>query len=148
MNCDVGHRCGLDTVLLWLWWRPAAAAPIRPLAWELPYASGAALKRQKEKEDEMSTDSGLPNSRSRAGWSLLCLAMLCSRLCRFSKAAQIRWCLDCAFGWTLRSCSLTVFESKHEPPVSWERNTNRRKHRQKKIGWALFYFPSSTPRRE
>ena len=25
-----------------------AAAPIRPLAWELPYAAGAALKSQKE----------------------------------------------------------------------------------------------------
>ena len=26
---------------------PAAAAPIRPLAWELPYALGAALKKKK-----------------------------------------------------------------------------------------------------
>ena len=25
---------------------PAAVAPIRPLAWEPPYATGAALKRQ------------------------------------------------------------------------------------------------------
>ena len=40
----VGHRCGSDLTLLWLWSRPAAAAPIRPLAWELPYAIGAALK--------------------------------------------------------------------------------------------------------
>ena len=30
----------------WLWRRPAATAPIRPLAWELPYAVGAALKKQ------------------------------------------------------------------------------------------------------
>ena len=28
-----------DLVLLWLWRRPAATARIRPLAWELPYAS-------------------------------------------------------------------------------------------------------------
>ena len=35
----VGHRCGSDLVLLWLWCRPAAAAPIQPLAWKLPYAS-------------------------------------------------------------------------------------------------------------
>ena len=33
--------------LPWLWRRPAAAAPIQPLAWEPPYASGGALKRQK-----------------------------------------------------------------------------------------------------
>ena len=31
-------------MLLWLWHRLAAAAPIPPLAWELPYAAGVALK--------------------------------------------------------------------------------------------------------
>ena len=50
MNCGVGHRYGLDLVLLWLWCRPAAVAPIRPLACEPPYALGVALKRQKEKK--------------------------------------------------------------------------------------------------
>ena len=35
-----------DPMLLWLWCRPAATAPIRPLAWEPPYAMGTALKRQ------------------------------------------------------------------------------------------------------
>ena len=44
--CGVGHRCGLDSVLLWLWHRLAAAALIRTLAWEPPYATGAALKTQ------------------------------------------------------------------------------------------------------
>ena len=40
-----------DPALLWLWCRPAAAAPIPLLAWELPYAVGVTLKRQrKEKE--------------------------------------------------------------------------------------------------
>ena len=37
-----------DPALLWLWCRPAAAAPICPLAWEPPYAVGAALKRKNE----------------------------------------------------------------------------------------------------
>ena len=32
--------------LLWLWHRPAATAPMRPLAWEPPYAAGAALKNK------------------------------------------------------------------------------------------------------
>jgi len=31
-----------DLALLWLWCRLAAAAPMLPLAWELPYAVGAA----------------------------------------------------------------------------------------------------------
>ena len=35
-----------------LWHRPEAAAPVQPLAWELPYAVGVALKRQKEKKKE------------------------------------------------------------------------------------------------
>ena len=33
-----------------LWCRSAAVAPIQPLAWELAYASGAALKRRKKKK--------------------------------------------------------------------------------------------------
>ena len=49
MSCGVDHRCGSDPVLLCLWYRLAATAPIGPLAWELPYAVGAALKRQKIK---------------------------------------------------------------------------------------------------
>ena len=37
-------------MLPWLWCRLAAAAPIRPLAWEPPYAAGVPLKRQKKKK--------------------------------------------------------------------------------------------------
>ena len=33
-----------DPALLWFWWRPAAVARIRPLAWEPPYAMDSALK--------------------------------------------------------------------------------------------------------
>ena len=39
-----------DLALLWLWYRPAATAAIRSLAWKHPYAMGAALKRQKNKK--------------------------------------------------------------------------------------------------
>ena len=39
-----------DPALLWLWCKLAATAPIRPLAWEPPYAMGAALRRQKKRE--------------------------------------------------------------------------------------------------
>ena len=50
MSCGVGRRHGLDLALLWLWHRLATTAPIGPLAWEPPYAMGAALKRQKKKK--------------------------------------------------------------------------------------------------
>ena len=42
LSCGVGRSCGSDPVLLWLWHRPGATAPIQPLAWEPPYAVGAA----------------------------------------------------------------------------------------------------------
>ena len=45
MSCDIGRRLGLDLELLCSVARLAAVAPIRPLAWEPPYATGVALKR-------------------------------------------------------------------------------------------------------
>ena len=50
VSCDVGHRRGVEQVLLWLWCRLEIAGPILPLAWERLYAVGAALKRKKEKK--------------------------------------------------------------------------------------------------
>jgi len=50
MSCGVGCRHGLDPALLWLWHRLAAIALIRLLAWETPYATGAALEKAKDKE--------------------------------------------------------------------------------------------------
>ena len=47
MSCGVSHRHGSDLVWLWLWCRQAAVALIRCLAWEPPYAMGAALKSKK-----------------------------------------------------------------------------------------------------
>ena len=43
-------RRGLDPVLLWLWCRPSATAPIQPLTWEPTYAMDAALKKGKKKK--------------------------------------------------------------------------------------------------
>ena len=39
-------------VLPWLWYRPAAVAPIQPIQFELPYATGAALKSKTKKKGE------------------------------------------------------------------------------------------------
>ena len=39
-------------MLLWHRHRPVGIAPIRPLAWEPPYATGVALKRRKKKVRE------------------------------------------------------------------------------------------------
>ena len=50
MCCGVGRRHSLDPALLWLWHRLAATALIGPLAWEPPYASGAALEKAKRQK--------------------------------------------------------------------------------------------------
>ena len=50
MTC--GCRCNSDPMLLLLWCRPAAIAPTGPLAWEPSYPVSAALKKQKDQEEE------------------------------------------------------------------------------------------------
>ena len=47
MSYGAGHRCDSDPMLLWLWCRLEATALIRPIAWEPPHASGAALEKTK-----------------------------------------------------------------------------------------------------
>ena len=57
MSCGVGCRRGPDPALLWLWLRPAALAPIGPLAWEFPHAMSVALKsKEKKKKKENHVD--------------------------------------------------------------------------------------------
>jgi len=55
--------------LLWLWRRPVATAPIQPLAWEPPYAAGAAqeiatttttTKKDKKTKDKKKKKIGVP----------------------------------------------------------------------------------------
>ena len=52
MSCGVGRRCGLDPVLLWLWCRPVATAPIGPLAWEPPHAEGSGPRNGKKQQQQ------------------------------------------------------------------------------------------------
>ena len=49
-NCGVGHKRGSDPVLLWLWCRPAAVAPIRLLAWGLTYAADVLKSKERNKQ--------------------------------------------------------------------------------------------------
>jgi len=65
VSCGGGHRCGLDPALLWLWCKLAATALIRPVAWEPPYAAGAALEKaqrqKKKKKKSKNTAMGKQN---------------------------------------------------------------------------------------
>ena len=53
MSCGAGRRCSLDLALLWLWHRPAATAPIRPLACERPCDKKTKDKKKKKKGEEV-----------------------------------------------------------------------------------------------
>ena len=52
MSYGVGCRRGLDLALLQLWHRMLAIAPIGPLAWEPPYAAGAAKEKKKKRQKD------------------------------------------------------------------------------------------------
>ena len=53
MSCSIGVDAAgsLDLVLLRLWCRPVATSPIQPLAWELPYAAPADVKKKKKSKE-------------------------------------------------------------------------------------------------
>ena len=53
--------------LLWLWCQLAVAAPARPLAWEPPYAMGAALKKQKNKNKNRTKQTSKKPRRAMVG---------------------------------------------------------------------------------
>ena len=121
-SCGVGCRCGSDLVLLWLWHRLAATAPIRPLAWEPPYAAGAALKGQKTK-----TKTKQKNKQKKLFWDFCCGAvemnltsihqdvglipgltrqvkdlLLLWAVVQVADEAQILHCCGCGTGWQLQ----------------------------------------------
>ena len=74
---------------LWLWRRLVAVAPIQPLAWELPYVAGVALKTPKKKKQNWSIEFPLWLSRLRTQltsmsmwvWSLASLSGLKIQCC-------------------------------------------------------------------
>ena len=63
MSCGVGHRCGLYPVLLCLWCRLVATAPIRSLAWEPPHAAVVAQEiAKRQKKTKKKKNPQMPNA--------------------------------------------------------------------------------------
>ena len=90
MSCRVGCRHGMDPVLLWLWPRPAAAALIQPLAWELPrtfincrYSS----KKQKNKNKNKKTPKQKTQTNKKEPH---CLVMAAFGLCTYFQGWQLQ----------------------------------------------------------
>ena len=103
-----------NLALLWLWYRPAAAAPIQGLAWEFPYATSVALENQnKTKQKKFFFEKGncktikkgsvrlrarlqgggLPGLRKICFLGCLCLHRCCFRSKEPSFAAQRNGCV-------------------------------------------------------
>ena len=85
MSCGVALKCSSDLLLLWLWHRLAAAALIRTLAWELPYAAGVALKSKNKQTNEK-----LKHSLQPLGLILLKSPHLVNRRSSYSSYQQNR----------------------------------------------------------
>ena len=51
VSCGVGHKCGSDPALLWLWCRLAAV--VQTLAWELTQTALKNKKRKKRKKKRL-----------------------------------------------------------------------------------------------
>ena len=89
VSCGVGRRHSLRPALQALWHKPAAVAPIRPLAWELPYAEGAVLnknktnKKQTKKPQNNKTSSKSTNGDWNKQW--------------VEKEATFCWTSDCLY---------------------------------------------------
>ena len=99
MSCGVGRRCGSDPVLLWLWQRPAAVAPIKPLAWEPPYAVAAALEKAKR-----------PPQKKKKKARLVSMKMQVRSLASLSGLRILR-CSGCTVG---QAAAAWI------PPLAWE----------------------------
>ena len=70
MNYGVGHRRGSDLALLWH--RPVATAPTGPLTWEAPYATGAALKKKKERKKKNKGQKQTNKQKNQSGTAASC----------------------------------------------------------------------------
>ena len=88
MSYGVGRRHDSDLALLWLWYRPAAAGPVRPLVWEPSRATGTALKRKRERKNT------LKNKVIELECSLLCFVLITYQLIHH---------------WSVQCCELNMF---------------------------------------
>ena len=53
--------------MLWLRCSPAATDPIKPLAWEAPYAAGVALKKRDKRQKQKKKGWGVRSQRKSEG---------------------------------------------------------------------------------
>ena len=70
--CGIGVKCSSDPALLWLWCRPAAAAPIQSLAQEISICHRCSTKKQNKTKTKTPTWLLKHSTESFAQCSNLC----------------------------------------------------------------------------
>ena len=92
MNYGVSHRHGSDLAFLWLWHRQVAVAPVGPLAWEPPYATGTALKRKKDKTKKKKKNQKQQTNKTHTQMNYIIIQ--CVR-CLIDFRLKLRWIQGC-----------------------------------------------------
>ena len=75
MSCGVGHRRGSDLVLLWLWCRPVATAPIQLTSLETSICHECSPKKtkrpkkKKKKKEKKTVNKTVPNGSPDVGYN-------------------------------------------------------------------------------
>ena len=96
---------------LWLWHGPAAVPLIRPLAWEPPHATNAALKTKKKKKRKMLLWKKVYKAQRKFSKELLESLLVYHYFEWSQKKAKLKWisnslqiwgnCLDAIFFWNM-----------------------------------------------
>ena len=105
---------------LWLWLWLAAVALIRPLAWELPYASGLDVKRQNKQTNKTQNTN---NSKTLAPEAFPAIDSTHIFLAQFPKAIEIRAKIN---NWDLiklinLSTGKEIINETKRQPMDWEK---------------------------
>ena len=79
-----------DPALLWLWCRLAAVASIQPLAWELPYAAGATLRKEKKKDKKREKKKRKKNNTTKTRQNPATQSVNHPRLCHSQKWRSVQ----------------------------------------------------------
>jgi len=106
VSCGVDCRRGSDPVLLWLWRRPVATAPTQPLAWEPPYAAGAAQEIATITTTTTTTKKKRPKKKKNIDLLISCLAIYHEEIISHT---QIFTYKDCNIMFQAQKCKIASF---------------------------------------
>ena len=91
---------------------PTAVAPIRPLAWEPPYATGATLKKQKTNKQKPEFELATLNRNAYFNSELIYLLYICA-----SGKSESKYLFVSLFLYLLLSLSILQYYQHHHTDI-------------------------------